>query len=96
MLIPNNIGSQEVLLTAVIDNTCKHTKNCNHKFDGKVLGKAKWAVITKPDSNGACYLFLCYEHDELTDTFHQSIEEAKEQAEWEYENISNKWQNICT
>jgi len=93
MLIPKFIGELEVLLSAEIDSQCKHTKNCIHTFEGKVLGKAKWAVITKPDSTGSCFLFLCYSNDELTDTSHDSIEGAKEQAEWEYEDISNVWQN---
>ena len=93
MLIPKEIGSQEVVLTAIINDTCKHTKNCSHTFDGKVLGKAKWAVITKPDNVGSCYLFMCYSNGELTDTSHESVEDAREQAEWEYEGISNNWQN---
>ena len=93
MLIPRTIGSQEVVLTALIDETCQHTENCEHTFGGKVLGKAKWAAITKPDDAGSCYLYMCYPDGELTDTSHDSIEEAKEQAEWEYESISSKWKN---
>ena len=93
MLIPKEIGSLQVRLTAIIDESCTHTKNCSHESDGKVLGNAKWAAITNTDANGSCYLFMCYNNDELSDTFHESIEDAKEQAEWEYEGISNNWQN---
>ena len=81
MQIPKEIGSFEVLFTAVIDNTYTHTKNCSHKHNAKVLGKAKWAAITKIDANGSCYLFMCYSNEELSDTLHESIEDAKEQAE---------------
>ena len=80
-------------MTAVINKSCRHTKNCSHEFNGKTLGKAKWAAISKPKSSGSCYLFFCYEGDELTDTAHESVEEAKEQAEWEYEGITNAWQS---
>jgi len=93
MLIPKKIGSQEVLFMAVIDETCEHTKKCSHTLDGKILGKAKWAAITKPDNNGSCYLFMGYANDELTDSSHETVKDAKEQAEWEYEGISNNWQN---
>jgi hypothetical protein len=93
MLIPQTIGSQEVVLTALIDEASQHTENCKHTFGGKVLGKAKWAAITKPDNVGSCYLFMCYTDGELTDSCHESIKDAKEQAEWEYEGISKKWKN---
>jgi hypothetical protein len=92
MLIPKKIGSLEVIFTAIINTTCKHTKNCEHKVSGKTLGKAKWASITKPDDTGSCYLFMCYDDDEFSDSIHASIEDAKDQAEWEYEGISNVWQ----
>ena len=88
MQIPKQIGSQEVVLTALIDGTCKHTKNCKHTFDGKVLGKANWAAITKMDNNGSCYLFLSYSDDELTDSCHESIEDAKEQEEINKEKLT--------
>jgi hypothetical protein len=92
MEIPKNIGSLEIVFTAIIDDACKHTKNCEHCVDGKVLGKAKWASITKPDDTGLCYLFLCYIGDVLSDSINESIEDSKSQAEWEYEGISNTWQ----
>jgi hypothetical protein len=66
-------------------------RGSEHRVDGKVLGKAKWASITKPDDAGSCYLFLCYIDDVLSDSIHESIEDAKNQAEWEYEGISHTW-----
>ena len=92
-LIPKTIGNFDVLLSAMIDDTCKHTNNCTHEINGKVLGKANWAAITKPEKTGECYLFMCYEDNQLTDSAHESIEDAKEQAEWEYEGISNVWKD---
>ena len=32
MLIPQTIGSQEVVLTALIDEASQHTENCKHTF----------------------------------------------------------------
>ncbi len=93
MLVPKEIGELEVIISALIDESCVHTKYCSHKFDGKILGKAKWAAITNTGENGSCYLFMCYGNNELSDTFHESIEEAKDQAEWEYEGISKNWKN---
>ena len=93
MIIPIGVGSQEFIITALVDNNCKHTKNCTHSINGKVLGKAKWIGITKPDELGSCYLFMCYADGFLSDSVFESLEEAKEQAEWEYEGISINWQN---
>jgi hypothetical protein len=37
-------------------------------------------------------LFGCNaEWDSVTDTWHQTLEEAKEQAEFEYEGVSETW-----
>ncbi|MBT8141914.1 MAG: hypothetical protein HKN88_10160 [Gammaproteobacteria bacterium] len=93
MQIPEKIGSLEIMLSAIIDESCIHTSNCTHEIDGKVMGKAKWAAITKTDLQGYCYLFMCYSDNKLSDSAHESVEEAKEQAEWEYEGITKNWQS---
>lgn len=38
------------------------------------------------------FLFGCNaDWDSVTDTWHQTLEEAKEQAEFEYEGVSETW-----
>ena len=91
MDIPRKIGSLEIAHYAILDDTCTHTKNCVNEISGKVLGAAIWAAITKASDGEQCYLFFCYPEGELTDSLHESVSEAKEQAEWEYFGIKNRW-----
>lgn len=49
-------------------------------------------AICQYKNDDAFYLFGCDESwSSLTDTSHQSLGEAKEQAEFEYEGISRTW-----
>jgi hypothetical protein len=41
------------------------------------------------------YLFGCdADWNVVTDTFHMSLDEAKEQAEFEYEGVSKTWSRL--
>jgi len=91
MDIPRRVGGAEVFKYSEIDSRHKHTKSCNHDINGKVLGKAKWGAICKYENSDMYYLFFCYEESELSDTVHESMEEAMEQAEFEYEGIRKTW-----
>lgn len=49
-------------------------------------------IIMKEDSENAYYLYYCDEGWEITtDTRHQTLEDAKKQAELEFNGISKKW-----
>ncbi len=80
--IPTNIGESKVILYSHIDQRHTPTGACKHEIDDILLKNAKWAVITKYDNDSGYYLFFCYETDHLSDTYHETLEEAKEQAEY--------------
>lgn len=42
----------------------------------------------------SCYLFHISENGELADTWHQSVEEAIQQAEWEFGVQRDEWINV--
>ena len=50
-------------------------------------------IIIRDDPHNYYYLFRCdNKWNDITDTWHESLEEAKDQAEFEYTGISKKWQ----
>lgn len=49
-------------------------------------------AICQYEGHDGYYLFGCNaEWDAVTDTCHQTLEEAKEQAEFEYVGVSETW-----
>jgi hypothetical protein len=59
---------------------------------GEVLGPVAGLAIVEPDSGGEFYLFGCdTEWSALADTWHLTLDEAKAQAEFEYEGVTNTW-----
>jgi hypothetical protein len=50
-------------------------------------------AICQYSGDSAYYLFGCDEEwRPITDTWHQTVEQAKEQAEFEYEGVTRTWQ----
>ena len=62
-----------------------------HPEGSKVSGIAG-LIIMKEDSEDAYYLFGCNsDWTTLTDTWHETLEKAKDQAEFEFKGINKKW-----
>jgi len=89
---PKFIGDAKVLLYSAVDGRHKPTGACEHEVSGEKMGKAKWAAICNHESDNGYYLFFCYKAGVLSDTYHENLVEAKEQAEFEYEGISSTWE----
>ena len=89
--IPTNIGESRVILYSPIDKRHSPTGACEHEIDGIKLENAKWAAITQYNNDSGYYLFFCYKSEHLSDTYHETIEDAKEQAEYEYEGLALTW-----
>jgi len=52
-------------------------------------------AICQYEKEDAFYLFGCdAEWNSQTDTWHQTVEEAKEQAEFEYQGTSGTWMSL--
>jgi len=65
-----------------------------HHYDGeKELPRAAMLKIVKYDDEDGFYL-LHFDADgiEITDTFHESVEDALAQAEWEYRVKLGEWE----
>jgi len=86
------IEGAKVILWTPIDSRHRATGACRHFHDGQLAGNASWLAICRYDEVEACYLFRYHaDSDRYSDTFHDSIEEAKQQAEFEYEGVTGTW-----
>ena len=50
-------------------------------------------IAQYPQSKG-CYLFHICEDGSGTDTWHETLDQALDQAEWEFEVRRNEWQMV--
>jgi hypothetical protein len=59
---------------------------------GRLIGALAGLAICQYQEESAFYLFGCdCDWKVVTDTWHQSIEDAKAQAEFEYEGVEKTW-----
>lgn len=79
----------------------------NHKSTGKtshyelqgnvktpILNITQLQIAKYPDAAGYYLLYLDKNGEELTDTYHENIESAMQQAEWEFSVKANEWQEV--
>ena len=75
-----------------IDNRHRPTGNCRHIVPGVLEGAAGGLAIGQYAGETAYYLFGCDDAwKTLTDTRHETLEDALRQAEFEYEGVSKTW-----
>lgn len=75
-----------------IDQRHRHTGNTKQIVGGVVLGPAAGLVICQYSDDTAFYLFGCdAQWKSQSDTWHEELEDAKAQAEFEYEGTSKTW-----
>ncbi|MCA8991804.1 MAG: hypothetical protein KDA88_07485 [Planctomycetaceae bacterium] len=89
---PMTLDGARVFAIAHITNDVKPTGATVHRVDGfEVKSFAALAIAQYCDDRGF-YLFYCDEHwNVITDTYHDSLEDAKGQAAFEFEGIDAQW-----
>ena len=91
--IPEIIGGAKTLLYIELDQRHIKTGNTRHIVNGKTAEGISGLAICQYDNEEGIYLFGCDEGwNTITDTWHNSVEEAKKQAEFEYANTATTWQ----
>src|SRR5438105_14049384 len=91
---PPKIYEAPVVAWATIGPGVRPTGNTVHSVDGRVAGPAAGLAICQAADGRGFYLFYCDSAwDEFTDTWHQSIDDAKAQAEFEYAGVSAHWRS---
>lgn len=93
--MPTRIGGGSVICFSPVDERHRHTGNCQQVVAGVLQGPvAGLAICQLDDDEDAFYLFGCdADWNVVTDTWHQSLGDAKAQAEFEYEGITKTWQS---
>lgn len=90
---PRVIGNAKVLYYLPIDRRHRPTGGCKQVVAGVVQGPAAGLAVCQYEGDDGFFLLGCNaEWREQTDTWHRTIEEAMEQAEFEYEGVTETWQ----
>lgn len=83
-------GAKVILYTSVEEREA--TGKTEHTHIGKSANPTVGLAICKYENEDGYYLFGCdLNWESGTDTLHESVEEAIEQAEWEYGDLSGAW-----
>ena len=89
---PETIEGAKLVQWSFIDERHRPTGNCLHVVAGEQQGSAAGIAICRMAGEDAFYLFCCdADWDTVSDTWHETLEKAKDQAEFEYEGISETW-----
>jgi hypothetical protein len=71
------------------------TGRTTHRRDGRILPKPTSLAISKVGSKPGVFLFYYDERgDVLTDTYHDTVEGAFEQAQFEFNIIRSEWEKV--
>ncbi len=90
--IPSQIDGASVVCYTRIDHRHRFTGNTRQIVGGRLIGALAGLAICQYQEESAFYLFGCdCDWKVVTDTWHQSIEDAKAQAEFEYEGVEKTW-----
>ncbi len=91
--VPKEIDDSETVLYTPIDDRHRPTEKSKHYAAGNLVATPASLAICRYEDASAFYLFGCdAEWNVLTDSCHLSLDEAKEQAEAEFEGVATTWQ----
>jgi hypothetical protein len=89
---PEYIDGAKIILFTPIDERHRHTGNCRQIVAGVLQGPVAGLAICGYKGEEGFLLFGCdASWGSVTDTWHQTVEEAMGQAEFEYEGTTATW-----
>lgn len=92
-LVPAEINGAGVLLYVRLDERHRATGRCNHAINGVPAPAFAGLAICQYVGDDSYYLFYCDERwQAVTDTWHSSLDDAKAQAEFEFQGVTTTWQ----
>ena len=90
---PRAIDGANVICFAPIDERHRPTGSCRHTVNGALQGPMAGLAVCQYEGEGGFYLFGCdADWTCITDTWHETLEEALHQAEFEYVGVSKTWE----
>jgi hypothetical protein len=90
--IPEQIGRADLIAYLILNSNHARRNNTSHYVGGTLLIDLYGLAICKYVDDAGYYLFYCNsDWKEFTDTYHGSIEDAIDQAEFEFANTHEDW-----
>ena len=74
-----------------------HTKTgkTKHYVDNdEIDNPVELRIVQYKDDNGYYLLYIGFDGEELADTYHDTVEQAKDQANWEFNVNQNEWTHL--
>lgn len=91
-ICPDYIDEAKVFMFTNIDDCYEFSNKTKHVIRDEIAKEIKGLVICKYKNDSNYYLFGCDENwNSITDTLHESIEDAVDQAEFEYLGTKDTW-----
>jgi hypothetical protein len=73
------------------------TNRTTHVIDGQPMPRPAQLRVEQLEGDPGYYLFYCTaEGEELSDTWHDTVEGAFSQAEWEFGVRADEWTRVTT
>ena len=92
---PERIGAAKVVSYTPIDSRHKPTGACRHIVRGELLCALAGLIVSQYKDDKSFYLFYCDDDwNVLTDTWHETLEDALDQAEAEYVGTRATWERV--
>ncbi len=86
------IGGAKILEYVTLTSVNKRTDATKHIISGQEQTKFSGLAICQYEGEDGFYLFYCdSDWKDLTDTWHEDIESAKDQASFEFIGLDEKW-----
>ncbi len=85
---PDTLFDAKVIAFAKVSPEYQRTGKTTHSVGGIVKGSATHMVIAQYPEENSFYVFGLYQDGSETDTWHESLDNAIKQLDWEYENLS--------
>ena len=90
---PNEIDDAQVIVFSAIDGRHTPTDDAKHYAAGKLTPTPAAVAICRYEDADAFYFFGCdADWNVIHDSCHLSLDEAKAQAEKEYNGVSHTWE----
>lgn len=84
-----------ILYSVKLNTTHSNTGNTKHTISGKEMQIPVELRIVSCTGTDGFYLFYCDDSGkEMTDTFHDTVELAMEQANFEFNVVPSEWSSI--
>jgi hypothetical protein len=95
MIPPSKIDKADLIAYLILDSNNIRTGNTKQIVNGDLVKDFYGLAICTYNNDKGYYLFYCNENWEtITDAWHETMEEAVDQAVFEYTNTENGWIRI--